>query len=244
MNDPRFESILTQTRQRYPERVVGVALIEGLPSLARIALTARIARRTLRFVTFQVDSAQKVVEEAVSAAEKVAGGEPISQDEDLAARDRAVVSAHQLEKRHGNRAAAQAAAVARKAARCVYGPELAYGENAFLAELDLQKTVGLACSDRGKQEIERAIKDELRAEAADVQRLILCAESSGEGWLDPDLGQPLDRRNDRGWERLLEAAGISPTNWGDQSRERWQRIHREVERCGGCFYPPNLFRTL
>jgi hypothetical protein len=74
MADPLFESILSQARLRYAPAQVNIALIEGLPALARMAFTARLARRTLRFVTFQVASAREIVEGAIGAAKKLRAG--------------------------------------------------------------------------------------------------------------------------------------------------------------------------
>ena len=246
MTEPRFDSILAQVKLRYSSIQVGIALVEGLPALARIALTARIARRTVRFVTFQVESAREIVEGAIGAAEKASSGESMSAGEDLAAQDAAVLHACALEEVAGNEAAARAGQVARKTARCVSGPELAFGENASLAHIDLERLFTRTCRDRGMaaSEIKGAIDDEMRGVYADLQRLILYAEAYGERWLDPDLAGPLDRRNDRGWTSMLETAGISRAARGSENRERWQRIHQEVRKAGGYFYPPGLFARL
>ena len=124
MPESRFEEILAQARKRYPDRV-GVALVEGLPALARVAQTARIARRTQRFLLLRSQFAKRIMERAIRAAEKVASGEPITVEEEQAARDSVVVRTCDREKRAGSAAAAEAASVARVTARCVYGPEIA-----------------------------------------------------------------------------------------------------------------------
>ena len=61
------------------------ALVEGLPALARIAFTARTARRTQRFFPFRVEPARLVIERAIRAAEKAATGQELSEEEDHAA---------------------------------------------------------------------------------------------------------------------------------------------------------------
>lgn len=73
--------------------------------------------------------------------------------------------------------------------------------------------------------------------------MILYAEASGEGWMDPNLGSPIEQRNDRGWGRMLKVTGI-PGGMCDENREKWRRIHEAVRQAGGCFYPPSVFDPL
>ena len=244
MPESRFEEILAQASKRYPDRIE-VALVEGLPALARIALAARIARRTQRHFLLQSEFAKQIVERSIRAAEKAACGEPITGEEDQAARDSAVLKACDCEKREGSKAAAEAAGIARLTARCVYGPEIAYGEMYFLADFKLQAAVGEAARGRGVKadEVAQAVHGELDEVRTDMTRLILYAEASGEGWVDPELESPLDCRNDRGWKSRLEGAGI-PHGSCDKNRERWLRIHEAIRQAGGCFFPPSVFDPL
>lgn len=241
--EKRLQEILTQAKQAGPESVT-TSLIEGLPALARIALTARIARRTQRFFPFNVKSARLAIERAIRAAEKVAGGETMTTQEDFAACYEAVLRACELERQQGDKAAAESGAVCRFTARCVYGPEIAYGENAFLANFHLQKAVGAYAQRAGNNvnEIER-IHQESRMLRDDLDRLILIAEACGDGWVDPGLNDELSERNDRGWFRMLKRVGALPTEVG-KNRERWEKIHQAVRRAGGHFYSPALFDTL
>lgn len=244
MPESRFEEILAQASNRYPDRIE-VALVEGLPALARIALTARIARRTQRHFLLQSEFAKQIVERSIRAAEKAACGEPITGEEDRAARDSVVLKACDYEEREGGEAAAKAASIARLTARCVYGPEIAYGEMYFLADFKLQTVAGQAARSRGAQadEVAQAVHGELEGVKTDLTRLILYAETSGEGWVDPELEEPICRRNDRGWKSRLEGAGI-PLGGCDENRERWLRIHIATRQAGGCFFPPSVFDPL
>ena len=244
MPESRYQEIWAQVRRKYPGSA-HVALVEGLPALARIALTARVARRAQRFFLLQSAFAKQVVEGAIRAAEKAAAGESITVEEDQAARDSAVLAARDCEKRDGNEAGAEGACIARPTARCVYDPEFAYGEMFFLAYADLQFTVEQSARSRGLRpdEVERTIRGEVDGVRTDVERLIICSEATGEGWVDPELGRPFDRRNDRGWENLMTSRGI-PLVRCDENRERWQRIHEAIRQTGGGFYPPTVFDPL
>lgn len=237
----RFEWVLARARQRYPDSV-GMALIRGLSPLARIAFTARLARRTLRWVTFQVESARNMVEGCVRAAEKATGGLPLDPEEVLAGRDKAVLGAAELEERHGNQVAAYAAEVARLTARCVGGFELAFGENVWLADYHFQRTVERAARERGQaaDQIKVTVREELCRREADLERLILYAEAAKDGWLVPNLGEPLETRNDRGWGRILQSAPRGGRDVG----EFWKHIHETIKDAGDSFYPPDLFEVL
>ena len=239
----RLAEILVQAKQASPD-AVGVALIEGLRPLARVAFTVRIARRTLGFFPFRVEAARLVIERAIRAAEKAASGEAIGAGELLAASDGAVLEACELELRHGDEGAANAGKVARLTARCVYGPEIAYGENALLAEFRLQATVSRLARAAGHamNKTERTAQEE-RAVGNDLNRLLLFAEQSGDGWINPGLIRPFKERNDRGWARMLEDAGV-PSGGAGKNRERWERIHQAVRRAGGPFYSQDLFGPL
>lgn len=164
MAEPRFEAILAEATKRYPDRVE-VALVEGLSPLARIALTARTARRALRFSALRSELARRIVGGAIHAAEKAASGEPITAEEEQAARDEAVRHACACEVREGGKASANVVSVARMAARCVYGPEIAYGEMFFLADFRLQRTVAQVARSPGLEatEVEAAVRSELQA---------------------------------------------------------------------------------
>lgn len=241
VKDPRFESVLARARQRYPDSV-GSALIQGLAPLARIAFTARLARRTLRWVTFQVESARNMVEGCVRAAEKAAGGLPLDPEEVFAAQDKAMLRATELEERHGNQGAAHAALVARLTARCVGGFEPAFGENVWLADYHFQRAVEQAARERGQaaDQIKVTVHEELCRREADLERLILYAEATKDAWLVPNLGEPLETRNDRGWRRMLQSAPRGRRDGG----EFWKHIHETIKDAGGSFYPPDLFEAL
>lgn len=241
--EQRFTEIICRLRQTYPDRA-GVALVEGLPPLARVAFTARIARRVQRLASFKVESAHLVVECAIRAAEKAASGEAVTPDEDLAASDQAVLQACKLEKARGDEAAGEGGTVARKTARCVYGPELAYGENALLADWDLQRAAERVARSRSSDAgcVKRAIQNEVAATEADLRTLTLFAEATGEGWRDPKLHSPLPTRDDRGWAQMLVEMGVASAAWpAGRNAEKWRRIHEAIRRDGGCFYPPGLF---
>lgn len=228
----RLDSLLEYVGQQYPDRA-GVALIEGLPPLARIALTARTARRTLSHVTFRIESAKLIVESAISSAEKAASGEEFSPEENVSeSRDLDVVHACQLEKSEGDSTAGAAASVARYPLRCVtFHSDLVYGECAFSTSLALQRVVQLNGRHRclEKDEIHAAVVAELGAADADLDRMIVYAESSGEKWSDPRL---MERwAGNQVFQKLR----------GEDNRERWKRIHTETKRAGGCFYSPHIF---
>ncbi len=243
MADSRFDEILAQARARYPDRV-DIALVEGLPPLARIALTARFARRATRFFTLQLEFARKTVEDAIRVAEKAASGEPVSAEEE-AASDTLVLRACDSEAREGSKAAADAARVARLTVRCCNGPEIAYGEMVLLANFRVQRSAREAARSHGLQarEIERAVLNEMEAMQRDEVKLVLRADTCGEGWVDPDLSGSLASRNDRGWKRVLEAAAVSQRE-SDGIGEKWRQIHHAVRQSGGCFYPPSIFDGL
>ena len=135
--------------------------------------------------------------------------------------------------------------IARLIARCVSDDELFLGEICFLALANLQSTVQLGARSRGMTTdvIDQANRRELDGVRKDMDRLISYVEATGEGWLDPELGSPLDHRNDRGWEDLLRASGIPTASLGEH-RERWQRIHEAIRLAGGRVYPPELFDPL
>lgn len=233
-----LELISEYVKDRYPHRQA-VAVIEGLPPLCRIALTARLARRTLRLVTFGTASAQRVVEMAVSAAEKAASGEEISLEESLAARDEAVMAARGLEKREGDAEAADAAPVARYAVRCLSHPELVFGECVFNADMDLQAVIQRNGRNRGLDEvtIQTAVLVEERAFRTDLDRMILYVESSQERWSDPELFKETAIR-------LQKRNSVFDRIRGEDICGRWSRIHTEIRRARGCFYPPHIFGPL
>ncbi len=233
-----FETILAEATRRYPDRA-GVALIEGLAPLARIALTARVARRVLRLLTLQVDTARRTVENAVRAAEKAASGDSLTEEEDLAVCDESVCEACELEAARSGREMAAVGQVARKAARCVYGPEIAFGENAFLAGFDLHRAVESSCRFHGT-DMGHAIGSEMAAMEADLRTLVGFAEKSQEPWLNPDLDRIGDRGSGRGWGGILKAHRIAFSQKEDNGL-RWQKIHEAIRHAGGCFYPPELF---
>lgn len=233
-----FETILAEATRRYPDRA-GVALIEGLAPLARIALTARVARRVLRLLPLRVDTARRTVENAVLAAEKAASGDSLTEEEDLAARDESVCQACDLEAGRSGPGTAAVRGVAIRAARCVYGMEIAFGENAFLAGFDLHGAVESFCRLRGT-EFGRTAESELAAMEADLRTLVGFAEDSPEPWLDPNLDRIVDGRNDRGWAGMLKAHRIALSQRLDNG-PRWQKIHEAIRHAGGCFYPPQLF---
>ena len=232
------EEIRRQARQRDPLRSFA-AKVEGLPPLARIALTTRVARRAQRLVSLQPE-AKHVLEAAIRAGEKVASGELIDAAEEQAARDEVILQAIHAEDRDGNKAAAMALTVARAIAGCLNGPEVAYGENFFLAYFHLQMVVRIAASGRGLEsgEVEQAVRSELQQVEDDREKLLGHLEACGEGWIDPHLERVVGR-NDRGWERMLTAAAI-PRGRGE-NREKWRRIHEAVKQAGGCFCPPTIF---
>ena len=183
-----------------------------------------------------------MVEGCVRAAEKAAGGLPLDPEEVLAARDKAVLSAAELEERHGNQVAACAALVARLTARCVGGFEPAFGENVWLADYHFQRTVEQAARERGQaaDQIKVTVHEELCRREADLERLILYAEATKDAWLVPNLGEPLETRNDRGWRRMLQSA----PRGGHDGGELWKHIHETIKDSGGSFYPPDLFEVL
>ncbi len=244
MVESRFDEILAQARERYPDKV-DIALVEGLPPLARIALTARFARRATRFFSLQLEFTRKTVEDAIRVAEKAASGEPVNTEEEEAASDTMVLRACDSEAREGSKAAAAAANVARLTVRCVKGPEIAYGEMVLLANLRVQSSAMEAARSRGLEagEIEQAVLNEMEGMRRDEVKLVLRADACGEGWVDPDLGGSLASRNDRGWERVLKAAAVRKR---DSARigEKWRKIHQAVRENGGCFYPPSIFDFL
>jgi hypothetical protein len=129
--------------------------------------------------------------------------------------------------------------VARKAARCVYGPEIAFGENAFLAGFDLHGAVESFCQLRGT-EFGRTSENELAAMEADLRTLVGFAEDSQEPWLDPKLGRIAPGQSDRGWAGMPKAHRIALSQKRDNG-PRWQKIHEAIRHAGGCFYPPELF---
>ncbi len=233
-----FETILAEATRRYPDRA-GVALIEGLAPLARIALTARVARRVLRLLPLQVDTARRTVENAVRAAEKAASGDSLTEEEDLAARDESVCQACDLEAGRSGPGTAAVRRVAIRAARCVYGLEIAFGENAFLAGFDLHGAVESFCRFHGT-DMGHAIGTEMAAMEADLRTLVGFAEKSQEPWLDPNLDRIASRQNDRGWAGMLKAHRIAFTQ-KEHNGPRWQKIHEAIRHAGGCFYPPDLF---
>jgi hypothetical protein len=233
-----FETILAEATRRYPDRA-GVALIEGLAPLARIALTARVARRVLRLLPLQVDTARRTVENAVRAAEKAASGDSLTEEEDLAACDETVRQACELEAAGSGQETFAVGQVARMAARCVYGPEIAFGENAFLAGFDLHRAVEAFGRFRGL-DIGHAIGGELAALEADLRALVGFAEQSQEPWLDLDLDRIAPGQSDRGWAGMLKAHRIAFSQKRDNGL-RWQKIHEAIRHAGGCFYPPELF---
>ncbi len=244
IQEQRLAEILAQAK-RSRSGDLGIALIEGLPPLARIAFTVRIARRVQRFFPFRVQPARLLIERAIAAAEKAASGDSLSEEEDRAACDDAVLHAGELERREGDEAAATAGMAARLTARCVYGPEIAYGENAFMADFRLQSTIRHYAQVAGDavNENER-IAQELRALEKDLNTLLLIAEESREGWIDPAGGtHPGKQRNDRGWARMLKEAGV-PCGGAGTNRERWERIHKAVRRAGGRFYSQDLFAPI
>ena len=77
----------------------------------------------------------------------------------------------------------------------------------------------------------------------DQVKLVLRADACGEGWVDPDLDGSLACRNDRGWKRVLKAAGLRKHE-SDRIGKKWRRIHQAIRETGGCFYPPSLFDGL
>ena len=238
----RWTRVLNQAERSYPD-AVGIALVEGLPPLARVAFVARTARRTQRYIRFEVALAGSVIEGSIRAAEKVAGGETLTVEEDRAANDKAVLRACELEKLQGSEAAAEGGGVARMTARCVYGPEIAYGEATLLADFELQRTVAryVELAENRVNDSEGAVKAESQALEADLRRLILFAEESGEEWLDPKLNGPIHAHNDRGWAAMLEDAGVPSNRQRTGNRERWVRIHEAVRGAGGCFYSQDVF---
>lgn len=244
MAESRFDEILAQVRERYADRV-DIALVEGLPPLARIALTARLARRAMRFFSLQLEFTRKTVEDAIRAAEKAASGEPVTAEEEQASSDSMVRRACDSEAREGSKVAADAATVARLTVRCVDGPEIAFGEMAFLASLRVQRAVSEAARSRGLEasEIEQAVLSEVEGMQRDEVTLVLRTDACGEGWVDPDLDGSLAGRNDRGWRRFLEAAGARK---GESCgiAEKWRQIHQAVAQRGGCFYSPSVFDGL
>jgi hypothetical protein len=241
MAESRFDEILAQVRERYPDQV-GIALVEGLPPLARIALTARCARRAMRYFSLQSEFTRKTVEGAIRAAENAASGEPINAEDEQAVNDSMVLRACDSEAREGSKAGADAAMVARLTVRCVDGHELAYGEMAFLASIDVQTSVRDVARSRslGAGEIEQAVFTEVEGMWRDLVKLVLRADACGEGWVDPALGRSLDSRNDRGWKKVLKAASLRKRE-SNGIGEKWRLIHQAVRQTGGCFYPPCIF---
>jgi hypothetical protein len=243
IHKPRLAEILAQAKQSCPDCVTA-ALVEGLPPLARIAFTARMARRAQRFFRFRVEPARLVIDSSIRGAEKAASGEALSADEDLAAWDQAVCQACQLEKQAGDQAAAKAGQVGRRTARCVYGPEFAYGENAIHAHWDVLRTVADTSRARGLEgsRLEGAVADEDRAVLADLQKLVLFALAAGERWIDPKLNSPLMEIGDSDWKLMLEETGIGIGRWpAGQNAERWQRIHKALRQQRRVLYPADLF---
>jgi hypothetical protein len=254
MTTSRIDAILGRAKQLYcsPDRrdwELIEALRWGIGPLARIALNARYARRALRLVSIRVESARETLEGAVRAAERAAGGEPLSLEEDRAAHDEAVMEACRIEKTAGSEAAADAGRVARYAAGCVCDAEWRSGEHARNAHWSLEFVIR-DWKDADWSPV--SLRDEHRAVEDDLHRLLLYAEDVGEPWIDPRLDQGLFQwlqRDDWGWTRMLEAEGLpahppSPAASPGELRDRWQRIHQAVRRRGGQFYPPNLFGPL
>jgi hypothetical protein len=210
-----------------------------MPPLSRMALTARLARRTLRLVTFRVASVESAIKMTVSAAEKASSGEEISLEEILAARDEAVLAASDLEQREGDAEAADAASVARYTVRCLSYQELLFDECAFNASFHLQRVIQLNGRKRGREEeaIRTAMLDELRAIRADFDRMISYVESSQEKCSDPELQQETAIR-------LQKRNKVFDTIRGENIFGRWKRIHAETRRACGCLYPPTIFEPL
>lgn len=235
-----YDMILAEAGRRYPDRV-GVALIEGLAPLARIAYTARIARRVLRFFPLKIDSTRTVLEGAVRAAEKAASGDPLTEAEANAARDKSVLEVCDLESSQGGQQAATAGGVARMAARCVCGPEVTFGESALLALFDLARVVESFCRICGVSGSAKGhAKDEMIAAQADLRKLLIFAEQSKEPWILPDLDSSFEVDQRSAWVRLLKAHNIAVAQ-RDGNRLRWQKIHEALRQAEGIFYPRRLF---
>ena len=242
MRDPRIDRIYQLSEQRYPERVA-VALIEGLPALARIALVARAARRAQQFFTVKDESARYAIELANRAAEKAASGEPITEAEVLSARDQAVLGASDAARREGLEAAREAASVSRLAANCLRCPEIAYGEMACLAGMRVPQAAGLASRVAGIDSMKK-IHEMNEALGNDLERMLLFVETSGDQWVDPEMEKPTDARNDRGWKSMLDSAGIGRFGSDGDVRQRWKCIHEAIRQTGGHFYAPTIFSPL
>jgi hypothetical protein len=181
------------------------------------------------------------VENAVRAAEKAAGGDVLTEEEDLAARDDSICEACALEAARSGRETA-AGQVALKAARCVYGPQIAFGENAFLAGFDLQRAVESFSRIHGI-DMAHALGSEMGAMEADLRSMVRFAEESQEPWLNPELDRIGDGGSDHGWAGILRGHGIAPSQKRNNG-PRWQKIHEAIRMAGGCFYPPQLFGPL
>jgi hypothetical protein len=240
--DSRVEHIYRRAKERYLGRVA-IALIEGLHPLARIALTARVARRGQQFFNVQDEAAAVSFERVVRPAEKAASGDVMTMDEALAADDRVLLHMARMAVAEGNDPAKLAAEVARVAAKCLGCPEVAYGEMFWLAEMRVADAAGRARRSTGQESAKRILVLPSEATGLDLNQLLLFAEGSGDPWEDPRLDSGFFPTA-RPWDRILEDAGVLREAADRNYQLRWQRIHEAVRRAGGCFYPPDLFGPL
>jgi hypothetical protein len=107
----------------------------------------------------------------------------------------------------------------------------------------LQTTIARSAqgTDNPANDPEANVRIELQALEADLRRLVLFAEESGEGWTNPNLGKPIDSITDRPWASILKAAGVTHRPQPEENRNTWKRIHEAVRHCGGHFYSQDLF---
>lgn len=240
-----LDEILAEAKASCPQRA-DVALVEGLAPLARVALTARIARRVQRLLTIKDTTARSVIDIAIRAAEKVAGGESLTQEEGLGFSEEVVLEAVRREEIVGDRITANAMHVANATVRCAYCGEFMFGENVFLAYDSFYSAIRSIARARHEDELHAAemIDREHKALADDLHTLIMYAESLGEGWQDPHLGKSIKLRDDRGWRLMLQYLGIAAMKYPVSHVKVWHRIHNALKAKGSCFYPKSFFDPL